>query len=114
MKRFAFAMLALGLGLGAANAQNAAPAPEPAPAGSAAPVAPAAKQTGKEVRAQCKADAKSQGLKGDARKAAVDDCFAKARPDLAEARKCRQDGKAKGLADAELKAFVKQCKVAAQ
>ena len=70
----------------------------------------AATPSAKEARAQCKADAKAQGLKGDARKAAVEDCFAKARPDIAAAKKCREEGKAKGLADKELKAYVKTCK----
>ena len=60
------------------------------------------------------ADAKAQGLKGPARKAAVDDCFAKARPDLAAAQKCRKEGKDKSHADKELKAYVKQCVAAAQ
>jgi len=69
--------------------------------------------TAKEVRAQCRDQAKAQGLKGDERKAAVNDCFAKARPDLAAKQKCREEGKAKGLANAELKAYVKSCKASA-
>jgi psiF repeat len=79
----------------------------------AAPAADA-KPTAKAARAQCQADAKAQGLKGDARKSAVEDCFAKARPDLAAADKCRKDGKDKNLAGKELKAFVKECVAGAQ
>ena len=65
------------------------------------------------MRAQCKADAKAQGLKSDQRKAAVEECFAKARPDIAAAKKCRDEGKAQGLADKELKTYVKTCKAGA-
>jgi hypothetical protein len=110
MKTLMIAALALGLCAVSASAQTAAPPPD---ATNAAPPA-SAPATAKQVRAQCRADAQAQGLAGAARKAAVDDCFAKARPDLAAAQKCRQEGKAKGLADQELKAFVKQCKTTAQ
>jgi len=82
MKRVFSAAFALGLGLTAAaggemnlpgaHNSDAAPAASPSPA-------PAA-STGKEARVQCRADAKSRGLKEAALKAAVDDCFAKARP----------------------------------
>ena len=107
MKRLLIAAFVVALGVAAASAQTAsAPTPTDTPAASAAT------QTPKEVRAQCKSDAKAQGLKGDARKAAVQDCFAKARPDLAKAQQCRQEGKAKGLAKKELKAYVEQCKAA--
>ena len=102
-----------------AIAQTAAPTPTPTPMptpaalATPAPAAAAdAKLTGKEVREQCKSEAKAQGLKGPARKAAVDQCFAQARPDLAKAQQCRKEGKAKGLADKDLKAYVKQCKTA--
>jgi glucose/arabinose dehydrogenase len=108
MKSLLVVTLALGLSLAAAQAQT--PAPEPTPAASPAPVAaPDAKLTGKEVREQCRAEAIAQGLKGPARKTAVDDCFAKARPDLAQAQKCRRDGKDQGLADKELRKYVKHC-----
>ena len=111
MNRLALAILTLALAVAVANAQTSAPAPEAAPAHEASP---AAKQTGKELRAQCRADAKAQGLRGTTRRAAIEDCVAKSRPDLAEAQKCRQEGRAKGLAGPALKAFVKQCRVAAQ
>jgi len=113
MNRLFAAALALGLGLSAANAQTASPTP--APDASPAPIAaPAAKPTGRDVREQCKADAKAHGLKGPVRKAAVDECFDKARPDLARARECREEGKSKGLADKELRTYVKQCKASAK
>jgi len=118
MKSIVAAVLFVSLAT-SAFAQTAAPAPTPAPAAQATPApataAPATadtKPTGKEVRQQCKAEAKAQGLKGDARKAAVDQCFAQARPDLAKARQCRKEGEAKGLAEKELKAYVRQCKTA--
>ena len=76
--------------------------------------APNAKPTGKQARAQCRAQAKAQGLTGDARKQAVQDCFAAARPDLAQAQKCRQQAKANGLQGTQLKAFIQQCKTTAQ
>jgi pyruvate/2-oxoglutarate dehydrogenase complex dihydrolipoamide acyltransferase (E2) component len=130
MKRLVIVAFVIGLGFGPAHAQEApttaqpapspaapqpAPppaAPQPAPPATAAPAAasPSAKQTAKQVRAQCRAQAKAQGLTGSALKGAVQDCFAKARPDLAQAQQCRQQGKAKGLADTQLKAFVRQCK----
>jgi len=114
MKRIFIAAFALSLASAAAIAQTTTPPATPTPAPSTAAPAPDAKPTGKEARAQCVADAKAQGLKGPARKAAVDDCFAKARPDLAAAQKCRKEGKDKSLADKELKAYVKQCVAAAQ
>lgn len=105
---------------GAGDAGWPAASGRPAPAGSGpatngTPPAPsAAAPTGKEARQQCRDAAIAKGLRGDARKTDVKDCFAKARPDLAAANQCREEGKAKGLADKELKAFVKQCKTAAQ
>ena len=97
MKRVLIAALLGALALGAASAQTAAPDPSATPSAASAPAAP---MSGKQAREQCKADAKAQGLKGEARKTAVQDCFAKARPDLAKAQQCRKYGKAKGLADA--------------
>ena len=88
MKRLLIAAFVVALGVAAASAQTA-----PAPTPTDTPAASAATQTPKEVRAQCKSDAK-------------------ARPDLAKAQQCRQEGKAKGLAKKELKAYVEQCKTA--
>src|ERR1700689_4738854 len=117
MKRLIVATLLLGLSSAAAVAQTTnppAPTPTPAPAASTAAPASDAKPSAKEARAKCNADAKAQGLKGDDRKTAVADCFAKARPDLAAADKCRQEGKDKKLAGKELKTYVKQCVASAQ
>jgi len=112
MKRFVFGACALALTIGAAMAQTApSPTPTDQPAAPAVSATPAM-QTPKEVRAACRDQAVQQGLKGPARKAAVQDCFAKARPDLAKAQACRQQGKAKGLIGPDLKAFVKSCKTA--
>ena len=88
MKRLIVATLLLGLSGAAAVAQTTNP-PAPTPATSTAAPASDAKPSAKEARAKCNADAKAQGLKGDDRKTAVADCFAKARPDLAAADKCR-------------------------
>ena len=110
MKSIMIAALALGLCAVSAAAQTAAP-PSDAPAATESAPAPG---TAKAVRAQCRAEVESQGLTGPARKAAVNDCFVKARPDLAGAMKCRQDGRAQGLADQALKDFVRQCRTTAQ
>ena len=115
MKRLIVAALLLGLSGAVAVAQTTnPPAPAPTPGASTAGPASDAKPTAKEARAKCNADAKAQGLKGDDRKTAVADCFAKARPDLAAADKCRQEGKDKKLAGKELKTYVKQCVASAQ
>ena len=63
-----------------------------------------------EVRAQCRDEARTQGLKGEDRVASVDACYAKALPERAAALKCRRDGKAKGLAGTDLRDFTKQCR----
>lgn len=114
MNRLLAASFIFVLGLGFAHGQTAPEAPAPS-APQAAPSAPApggppaTQPSGKEVRAQCKAQAEAQGLKGPSRQAAVQDCFAKARPDLAKRQQCRAQGKAQGLADDQLKQFVRQC-----
>jgi len=121
MKRLFIAAFVAGLALAPANAQNsttpgAAPPPAAGAPAAASPAtgSPNAKPTGKQARAQCQAQAKAQGLTGPARKQAVQDCFASARPDLAQAQKCRQQAKANGLQDTQLTAFMRQCKTAAQ
>ena len=125
MSRFLIAALFVGLATGGAMAQQAAPdaaAPSdtpmssetPPPDAGPAPGAPGAKRTAKEVREQCRADAESRGLKGPARKADVDKCFAAAKPQVAKMQQCRAEGKAKGLQDPDLKAFVQQCRKGAQ
>jgi hypothetical protein len=43
-------------------------------------------------------------------RAAVQNCFAQTRPDLAAANACRKQGKDKGLFGQELNDFVKGCK----
>ncbi len=105
MKRFLLTAAALSLGSLPGFAQTAAPpsATLPAPA-------PAAQQTGKDIWAQCRAEAQAKGLKGPLKRAAVQECFAQARPDLAAANACRKQGKDKGLFGQELNNFVKGCK----
>ncbi len=118
MKHFTIAALALCLGLSAALAQTTTPVPDPIPAPATSPPqttgGASAQPNGKEAHLQCRNEAIAKGLKGPARKADVQGCFAKARPDLAAAQQCREQAKAKGLADKELRAFVKQCKTGAQ
>jgi hypothetical protein len=111
MKTALFAILASALYAGAAFAQTAAPSATPAPAAAATPAAAAegAKPKKKEVLASCRDEAKSQGLKGDARKAAVQECFVKQRPDLAAWEKCRTDPQMKGKDKDERKALMKEC-----
>jgi len=103
---------------GSAFAQTAAPAPaampDAAPAASTAvpstaPSADGSKPKPKEVLAECRSEAKTQGLKGDARKQAVQDCFVKQRPDLAAWEKCRTDPQMKGKEKDERKALMKEC-----
>ena len=122
MKHDVIAACALALTIGAAIAQTApAPADQPTPpaaaAPAAAPAAPAsaatpAMQTGKEVREACRMQAMTEGIKGASRRAFVNECFAKARPDLAKAQACRQVGMSKGLVGHDLNAYVKSCKIA--
>jgi len=115
MNRLLAASFIFVFGLAFAHAQTAPEAPPPtapqaaSPSGAAPGGPPGMQPSGKEVRAQCQAQADAQGLKGPARKAAVQDCFAKARPDLAKRQQCRAQGKAQGLADQQLRQFVKQC-----
>lgn len=86
---------------------GAAPADQGPPPGAAA--AAPGKPSGKELIASCRADSKAKGLKGDALRAAVDECVGAERPKLAARLQCHQQGKAKGLAGDELKSFVKSC-----
>jgi len=109
MKHFLVAAAVLSLGALPGFAQTAAPAPANPPAAPATP-APAAILGGPEVRAQCRAEAEAKGLKGPEKRAAVQDCLAKVRPDLAAAAACRKQGKDQGLADQKLRDFVKGCK----
>jgi hypothetical protein len=113
MKTPMFIVLASALYAGAALAQTASPPAAPAPAETAptatAPIAAGAKQKPKEVLASCREEAKSQGLKGDARKTAVQECVVKQRPDLAAWEKCRTDPEMKGNPKDERKALMKEC-----
>ncbi len=125
MKHLLVIACAVGLSFGAASAQTAPdPAPTVDPAPAAAPATPAvtaatpappatAMQTPKEVRGACRSQAIGQGLAGPARKAFVNDCFAKARPDLAKVQQCRQQADAKHLVGRDRHAFVKSCRAGA-
>ncbi len=100
--------------------QNPPPAATP-PAQETKPAAPELTKSGKpkarDVREDCRAEAKTQGLKGAERRKAVEDCFIKARPDLAAKEKaraavkeeCRQDPKLKDMDKDARKAAIKEC-----
>ena len=95
---------------GPALAQTAAPAPAAPAATSATPsLTKSGKPRAKEVRAQCRAESKAQGLKGAERKQATADCVIKQRPDLAAREKCKRDPQTKGMDKAARKAFIKDC-----
>jgi len=110
MKTSALAIFVSALYASSAFAQ--APAPAAPAASNASPTAPAAEGTKpkpKEILASCRDEAKTQGLKGDARKQAVQECFVKQRPDLAAWEKCRTDPQMKGKEKDERKALMKEC-----
>jgi hypothetical protein len=111
MKMPLFIILSSTLYAGSVFAQAAAPAPVPAttPPPAAAPAADPMSMKPKEVRAQCRDQAIAQGLKGPARKAAIEDCFLKQRPDMADREKCRTDPAMKGKDKDERKALMKEC-----
>ena len=101
--------------LNAAPTYAQTPAAAPAASTTAAPATPAPELTkdgkpkAKMVRAQCRADAEAQGLKGMEKQKAVSACLVKQRPDLAAKEQCRMDGHEKGLKKDGLKDFVKDC-----
>jgi hypothetical protein len=115
MKTFSAFLLTGLLVTGSAFAQQNPPAAAPPASQSAAPAetAPAMTKSGKpkakDVREQCRADADSKGLKGKERRKAVEDCFVKARPDLAAKEECRLDPKLKALDKDARKAAIKEC-----
>ncbi|HYP57083.1 MAG TPA: PsiF repeat-containing protein [Beijerinckia sp.] len=120
MKISAVLTIATLLCAGPVLAQTQAPASPAAPstpvAKTQAPVAsttPAkttdARPQAKEVRAECKDEIRTQGLKGQAGKQAVSDCVVKERPDLAAQEQCRTDPKTKGMDKEAREAFVKDC-----
>jgi hypothetical protein len=79
------------------------------PPAQSAPTPEDRRSAAKALVAQCIAAAKEKGLRGDARKDAINNCIAAQRPDLAARRECFQKGKAQNLAGDAFKAFVRQC-----
>ncbi len=63
----------------------------------------------KALRASCREEAESKGLKGPAKREAVSACVVRQRPDLAGREQCRTDAFGKGLRKEELHTFVKDC-----
>jgi hypothetical protein len=116
MRLLATAAVMLALVAGPAFAQTPTPAAAaPAASAPAAMATPAAgltkdgKPRMKDVRATCQSQAKGQGLKGDGRRQAVEDCIIKQRPDMAASVKCRMDPQTKGMDKDARRAFVKDC-----
>ena len=101
----------------AASLSSAPPSPASTPVPApAADLTKTGKPRAKEVRKTCRDEAKAQGLKGDARRKAVSDCFIKQRPDLAAQENAREqcftDAKAKGMKKDARKDFMKECRKA--
>jgi psiF repeat len=104
---------------GSAFAQTTAPAPGPAaaPPAAVAPASPApepaltkdGKPRMKVVRAQCREEAKTGGLKGDARKQAMADCIVKQRPDMEARMKCQMDPSLKSMDKDARRVAIKAC-----
>jgi len=112
MKLFAAVLIAGALAAGPALAQQTTQpgaSTPPAAEESAPALTKSGKPRAKDVRAQCREEAKAQGLKGDDRKKAVSDCVIKARPDLAAAEECRQDPNLKGMDKEARKDAIKEC-----
>jgi hypothetical protein len=112
MKLSFLIILASGLYAGSVYAQSADQTPAAAqtpPAAAPMPAADPMTMKPKEVREQCREQADGQGLKGKAKKAAVEECFLKMRPDLEAREKCRMDPSMKGKDKDERKALMKEC-----
>jgi len=94
MKLFALTCCLISFAISSALAQ--APAPNPPHAAGSQAQSPnmngAAEHSGKEVRAQFRNDADAKRLKGSAKRAAVQECFGKSRPDFAANEQCRKQG----------------------
>jgi hypothetical protein len=63
----------------------------------------------KEIRAECHANLKAKGLKGDDLRKAVSACIVIKRPGQAKREQCRMEGVEKGMRKDELGAYVKNC-----
>jgi hypothetical protein len=92
-------------------AQSVAPPADQAPAAVPPSGAPMGEESSvKDLKAGCRTEAKSQGLKGAAFQQAVLDCVRAQRPLVAARMACRQQGRKNGLTQGpELKQFVKTC-----
>ncbi len=96
-------------GIETAMAQSA-PAATPSPP-VAATLTKDGKPRAKEVREQCRAEAKAKGIqRGEAFRAHMKQCIGAKRPDLVKAFECREEAKAKGLEKPAIKAYVKECR----
>jgi hypothetical protein len=67
------------------------------------------KPTARAVRAACKSEVETKGLRGAERKTAAATCFKEKRPDLAARAECRKQAKGKGLDGQALKDAVTAC-----
>jgi hypothetical protein len=103
MKKLLSVMSAIGLTLSLATA-HAADTPA---AAASAPAKPATAQQSKMKT--CNADAKSQDLKGDERKAFMKDCLSSSKQEKQQAKMKTCNADAKDKKGDERKAFMKEC-----
>jgi hypothetical protein len=106
---FAASGVALAAGAEAGSKSGTVVATTPASGVPTVPLTRDGKPKAKELRAACKAQAETKGLKGKDAKDAWIACYRAGRPDLAKRFDCRKEAKAKGLKDDELKAAYKAC-----
>ena len=96
---------------GVAEAQTA----EPAGAAAAPTLTPEQKANRDRIKGEretCRAQAQSEGLKGDAVRTAVMDCMSKTDPVAGKRMACAQAGRAKNLSGDDLKKSVRACMTA--
>ena len=104
------AVLMLGLLLAAPALAQTAPDPAPMPADTATAPAPRPVSALMQLRMDCRATARGQGLKGPALHDAVDACVIKARPEQARVIACRKQAQAKGLTGDDRRHYARACR----
>jgi hypothetical protein len=87
--------------------QEPPPGDEGAPSG--APPSMGSASEVKQLVADCRSQARGEGLSGDALRSAVIACVGAQRPRAAARLRCREQGRARGIYGDELKGFVQNC-----
>ena len=106
MKTIIAATFILGLAVSSAFGQTESPPPEAAPSASVA----AKRAANQELIAKCRAEAKTQGVKGPAMRDAIKTCVAKENPGLAKRMECQQQARGQGITDKDqIRSFVRTC-----